>query len=130
MPLGKGFFLGPDGEVIPIIEHLGAVEGDPARFGLKPEDVARRPEEVGVKGARRRWVLTMVLQNGFCRVRLHRDRNVVEFHAGTPAEEARRREMIAGFLRRQGVHRCVVTNIAKGGGFTDEDSNHSRPARG
>jgi hypothetical protein len=115
-PLGKGYFLGPDGEVISIFEHLGAVEENPRRFGLSPEDlVYKDAQERQTRGARRRRVLTMVLKNGFCRVRFHKDRSVIEFHAGTPQEEERRREMIAGFLRHQGIRACVITNIAETG---------------
>jgi hypothetical protein len=113
-PLGKGYFLGVDGEVIPIFEHLGAVEADPQRFGLRPEDVAYRDdEERRTKGARRSRVLTMVLKRGFSRVRLHRDRNVIEFYAETLEEDARKRTMAAEFLRRQGIQHCVVANIAR-----------------
>ena len=112
-PLGKGYFLGPDGEVISIFEHLGAVEENPQRFGLSPEALAYKDDqERRTRGARRRRVLTMVLKNGFCRVRFHKDRSVIEFHAGTIEEEERKREMIAGFLRQQGIRGCVVTNIA------------------
>ena len=113
-PLGTGYFLGPDGEVIPIFEHLGAVEADPQRFGLRAEDVEfRDDEERRTKGARRTRVLTMVLKNGFSRVRFHRDRSVIEFFAETPEDEAVRRTLIASFLRQQGIRDCVVKNIAK-----------------
>jgi hypothetical protein len=113
MPLGKGYFLGPDGEVIRVFKHLDTVEANPARFGLRPEDVVHREGENRIKGARRRRVLTLALRNGFCRVRFHRDRNVVEFYAGSPEEEARRLTTIAEFLKRQGVKVCAVRNIAR-----------------
>jgi hypothetical protein len=113
-PLGRGYFLGPDGEIVSIFEHLASVEAEPQRFGLRPEDVAYKDdEERRTKGARRARVLSMVLRNGFSRVRLHKDRNVIEFFAETPEDETAKRALIASFLRRQGVMHCVVKNVAE-----------------
>jgi len=121
-PLGRGHFLGPDGEVINIFEHLAAVEQDPGRFGLRPEDVAPRdPAERRDREARRRRVLTLVLQRGFVRARFTKQRRVCEFWASTSEEERQRLAIIKAFLARQGIKDCVICNVNGRAGSDEED---------
>ena len=111
MPLGRGCFLGPGGEVIEVFEHLAAVEADPGRFGLAPGDVEPLDDaERRDRESRRRRVLAMVLRNGFVRVRFAPRRDVCEYWAGTPEEDARRRRIIQAFLGKQGS-RAIVKRL-------------------
>ena len=111
-PPGRGHFLGPDGEVIDIFEHLAAVEEDPERFGLRPEDVHPRDiAERRNREERRRRVLTQVLKNGFVRARFTKRRRVCEFWASNPEEERRRMAIIEAFLAKEGIKDCVIRNV-------------------
>ncbi len=112
MPVGKGYFLAPDGEVIVIFEHLSAVEDAPGRFGLEPADLMPQSEAERVnRELRRLRVLTQVLMNGFVRVRFSKRRRVCEYYAKTLEEEAQRRAAIDAFLKREGVEGAIVKNI-------------------
>jgi len=79
MPSGTGWWIFPDGTVLGIWEHLGAVEREPERFGITPEELTqvngeRRPD-------RRRRILIPLLKQGFIRVRFDRQDRVFEFCA-------------------------------------------------
>ena len=115
MPPGRGYFIGPEGEVIRVFEHLAAVEDDPERFGLKhayvqPLDATERID----RETRRRRVLTQVLKNGFVRARFTKHRRVCEYWAETVAEDARRLEAIRAFLAKEGIKDCVIHNVRGG----------------
>jgi hypothetical protein len=116
VPVGFGYFLAPGGQVIVIDEHLAAVEKNPRQFGLCREDVEPRDAaERHDREARRRRVLTLVLKNGFTRARFSNRRRVCEYWATTPAEDARRLEVIKAFLSKQGILNCVILNVGRRG---------------
>ena len=110
MPAGQGYFLGPDGEVIPVLGHLEAVRDGPARYGLQRQQLLpRSKEERTNQHALRRRVLQRVLMNGFIRVRFGPRRRVAEYHAATAGAKVRRLAVINAFLHGQGFKEGQVT---------------------
>ena len=59
----EGLWVSPDGEAIPVIEHLLALKEEPERFGLSPRDVAK----AGVKELRE--LAVTIISEGWTRFR-------------------------------------------------------------
>ena len=99
MPMGEGWWIAPDGEVIRIHEHLRYIEEHPERFGFTPEELKPRDEdERRRRGVRRGRILREAFRRGFVRVRMHGGRNVFEFRGWE-----RSRRLIEGFLDEVGM---------------------------
>ena len=69
MPIGEGWWLAVDGRVLPVYEHLQAVENDPREFGLAKALLAAHRSES--EADRRERILTEVTKKGWIRVRFH-----------------------------------------------------------
>jgi hypothetical protein len=98
MPIGRGWWIAPDGEISEILEHLGAIDKDPGRFGFSREELLPLKEEIGKKGKgkRRKRILRQAIKKGFIRVRFDNHRHVAEFYGWE-----RCKRLIMKFLRQE-----------------------------
>jgi len=73
----EGFFLSPDGILIPVdSKHIAMVIDCPEKFGMTRDQVEefyrRHGEPLGLEGAAREEILRILLRNGWTRIRNNR----------------------------------------------------------
>jgi hypothetical protein len=81
MPIGEGWWIHPNGKVVPIHEHLSAVQSDPRAFGLTAREAAPLEEESELD--QRARILGAVLRKGWIRVRASHGHAVFELWKGS-----------------------------------------------
>ncbi len=68
MPLGKGYWISPEGEIIEINEHYTATVNNPCFFKV-PEETLKKFPKLSHTAEERKMLLSMVIQKGFIRIR-------------------------------------------------------------
>ena len=99
----EGFWISPDGEVLPVIEHIVTVMADPRRFGVDPDDKRIKAYQRGVVGAREA-ILTEVLERGWVRVRGARSGRSITAVFETWRWYGDQKDNVIFSLRKLGLH--------------------------